>query len=55
MSAIKFNGGTLTTQSLYASPSGVSSALTGTGVINANGLVSDVTLVFNSTSSLKRL
>lgn len=39
-------GGTLTTQSLWASPV----QLTGTGTINTRGLVSDVALVFNSGS-----
>ena len=50
--AINFgpNGGTLTTGSLAAS----SSQLTGTGTINARGLVSDVNLVFNSAASLKQ-
>ena len=44
------NGGTLTTWSLAAS----SSQLTGTGTINARGLVSDVNLVFDSAASLKQ-
>ena len=44
------NGGTLTTDSLYASPVQV----TGTGTINAFGLVSDTALVINSTGSLKQ-
>ena len=50
--AINFGsgGGTLTTQSLYASPT----QLTGTGTINANGLVSDVDLVFDSAISLSQ-
>ena len=43
-------GGTLTTSSLNASPS----QLTGVGTINANGLVSDVNLSFDSTASLKQ-
>ncbi len=44
------NGGTLTTQSLYASPT----QLTGTGTINACGLVSDIDLIFDSTHGLKQ-
>lgn len=44
------NGGTLTTQSLWASPS----QLTGNGTINTQGLVSDVNLVFDSTASLSQ-
>ena len=50
--AINFgaNGGTLTTGSLAASPS----QLTGTGTINARGLVSDVNLLFDSAASLKQ-
>ena len=43
-------GGTLTTQCLYASPA----QLTGTGTINANGLVSNVNLVFDSTHGLSQ-
>ena len=43
-------GGTLTTQSLYASPA----QLMGTGTINTRGLVSDVNLVFDSTHGLKQ-
>jgi fibronectin-binding autotransporter adhesin len=43
-------GGTLTTQSLLASPT----QLTGTGTIVAHGLVSDVDLVFHSTDDLKQ-
>ncbi len=38
------NGGTLTTSTFYGSPS----QMTGTGTINASGLVSDVNLVFNA-------
>ena len=50
--AINFgaSGGTLTTRSLYASPT----QLTGTGTINACGLVSDVNLVFDSTHGLSQ-
>ncbi|MCE5266853.1 MAG: PEP-CTERM sorting domain-containing protein [Planctomycetaceae bacterium] len=44
------NGGTLTTQSLLASPMQV----TGTGTINTCGLVSDVDLQFNSVQDLKQ-
>ena len=44
------NGGTLTTGSFCASPTQV----TGTGTVNASGLVSDVNLLFNSTASLKQ-
>ncbi len=44
------NGGTLTTGSLYASPT----QLTGTGTIVANGLVSDVDLRFDSTHGLQQ-
>jgi T5SS/PEP-CTERM-associated repeat protein len=44
------NGGTLATQSLYASPT----QLAGAGTINARGLVSDVDLVFNPTHGLTR-
>ena len=47
---INFSNGTLTTQSLYASPS----QLTGTGTIKTGGLVSDVNLVFDSTHGLSR-
>ncbi len=43
-------GGTLTTNTLIASPNQFS----GTGTINANGLVSDLNLVFNSPQSLKQ-
>jgi len=42
--------GTLTTRTLYASPS----QLTGTGTINARGLVSDIDLVFGSAESLNQ-
>ena len=42
------NGGTITTQSLCASPS----QLMGTGTINARGLVSDIDLVFGATHDL---
>ncbi|HBO44725.1 MAG TPA: hypothetical protein DD670_12510 [Planctomycetaceae bacterium] len=41
-------GGTLTTQSLWASPS----HLTGTGTISTRGLVSDVSLVFDASHDL---
>ena len=44
------NGGTLTTQSLYASPT----QLTGTGTVNACGLVSDFDLIFSSSHGLKQ-
>jgi T5SS/PEP-CTERM-associated repeat protein len=44
------SGGTLTTQSLYVSPT----QLTGTGTIIARGLVSDVNLVFDSTHGLSQ-
>jgi T5SS/PEP-CTERM-associated repeat protein len=44
------SGGTLTTQTLYASPS----QMTGTGTINACGLVSDVDLTFDSAHPLKQ-
>ena len=40
-------GGTLTTHSLYASPS----QMTGTGTINCNGLVTDGTVAFTTTTS----
>jgi T5SS/PEP-CTERM-associated repeat protein len=52
MGAINFgaNGGTLTTRSLFASPT----QLSGAGAINTRGLVSDVDLVFDSTSSLSQ-
>ncbi len=43
-------GGTLTTGTLIAAPN----QLSGTGTINANGLVSDINLVFNSPQSLKQ-
>ena len=43
-------GGTLTTETLYASPT----QLTGTGTINTTGLVSDVSLVFDSTHRLRQ-
>ena len=39
-------GGTLTTKSLYVDPTNLS----GTGTINANGLVSDVDLTFSNSS-----
>ena len=42
------SGGTLSTQSLYASPS----QLLGTGTINANGLLSDIDLKFDSSHGL---
>jgi large repetitive protein len=42
------NGGTLTTRTLLASPA----QLTGTGVINTHGLISDIDLVFDSTHNL---
>jgi T5SS/PEP-CTERM-associated repeat protein len=45
------SGGTLTAQTLYASPS----QLTGTGTINTRGLVSDGNLVFDSTASLTQV
>ena len=50
--AVNFGGtgGTLETQSLAASPS----QLTGTGTVDASGLVSDVDLVFNSTHPLNQ-
>jgi T5SS/PEP-CTERM-associated repeat protein len=44
------NGGTLTTQSLFASPA----QLTGTGTINTRGLVSDIALIFDSTHAPKQ-
>ena len=44
------NGGTLTTGSLAASPN----QLTGTGTVNACGLVSDLNLAFDSTHGLKQ-
>jgi T5SS/PEP-CTERM-associated repeat protein len=44
------HGGTLTTQSLYASPT----QMAGTGTINTCGLVSDVNLVFDSTHGLSQ-
>ncbi len=47
---ISFNGGTLATKTFQASSGQVS----GTGVVNTQGLVSDVTLTFNSTASLKQ-
>ena len=50
ISTIGFNNGTLTTSNLYVSPS----QITGTGTINAIGLVSDIDLVFNSTASLNQ-
>ena len=40
-------GGTLTTKTLWTSPA----ALTGTGTINANGLATDVDLLFDATHS----
>ena len=42
-SSINFDDGTLTTKSLWASPS----QLHGDGTINTNGLVSDIDLVFD--------
>ncbi len=50
--AINFDsgGGTLTTQTLFASPT----QLTGTGTINTRGLVSDINLVFDSTHGLSQ-
>ena len=48
-SRIEFSTGTLTTQSLFASPNNAKSALTGTGVIDTQGLVSDVALTLNTT------
>ena len=44
------NGGTLKTTSLFASPS----QLTGTGTVDASGLVTDANLVFNSSGSLSQ-
>ena len=44
------NGGTLSTQSLLASPS----QLTGAGTINSCGFVSDVNLMFDTTHPLKQ-
>jgi T5SS/PEP-CTERM-associated repeat protein len=44
------NGGTLTTQTLFAA----SNQLTGTGTINAQGLVSNVDLVFDASHGLKQ-
>ena len=44
------NGGTLTTTCLGASPA----QLAGTGTVNAQGLVSDINLVFDSTHGLKQ-
>ena len=44
------NGGTLTTQTLLASPA----QLAGTGTINTNGLVSDIDLRFDSAHGLKQ-
>ena len=44
------NGGTLTTKSLFASPT----QLMGTGIINASGLVSDMDLRFDLTHGLNR-
>ena len=44
------NGGTLTTASLAASPA----QLTGTGTVNARGLVSDIDLMFDSTHGLRQ-
>ena len=44
------SGGTLTTESLDASPTPVD----GTGTINTSGLVSDINLIFDSTHALKR-
>jgi T5SS/PEP-CTERM-associated repeat protein len=50
--AINFgvSGGTLTARSVYASPTQFS----GTGTINASGLVSDIDLIFDSAHSLKQ-
>ena len=47
---INFSSGTLSIQSLYASPS----QLSGTGTIKTGGLVSDVNLVFDSTHGLSQ-
>ena len=47
---IHFSGGTLTTQSLLASPT----QLTGTGTINTHGLVSDIDLVFDVAHGLSQ-
>ena len=44
------NGGTLTTQTLSASPS----ELAGVGTINAAGIVSDLNVVFDATHGLKQ-
>ena len=44
------NGGTLTTQTLYATPS----QLAGTGTVAARGIVSDVNLTFDSTHPLQQ-
>ncbi len=44
------NGGTLTTQTLFASPT----QLTGAGTINCCGLVSDISLIFDSAHNLKQ-
>ena len=50
LGAIQFgaNGGTLTSQSLFVSPT----QLTGNGTINTHGLVSDVDLIFDATHPL---
>ena len=45
------NGGTLTTKSLYVSPT---TQLTGDGRINTNGLVADTDLTFDSTHGLNQ-
>ena len=45
---INFDGGTLTTQTLYAPPA----QLAGAGTINARGMMGDVNLVFDSAASL---
>ena len=44
------NGGTLTTDALFASPT----QLAGTGTISTCGLVSDINLVFDSTHGAKQ-
>ena len=44
------NGGTLTTGSLYASPT----QFAGTGTVNTRGLVGDFNLIFDSTHGLKQ-
>ena len=45
------NGGTLTTQSLIASPT----QLTGTGTVVAHGLLSDINLIFDSAHPLQHM